>query len=67
MLLVGVWVILSNLLPMLNIRVPNSALILALLGIVAGRAVARRPLTRPAVTTPTRLALTGGRRGSVAP
>jgi len=35
-LLLGVWVILSNLLPMLNVRIPNSSLILALLAIVAG-------------------------------
>jgi hypothetical protein len=36
MLLLGVWVIMSNLLPILNIRVPNSALLLMLLGIIAG-------------------------------
>ena len=36
MLLLGLWVILSNLLPLLNIRVPNSELLLMILGIVAG-------------------------------
>ena len=36
MLLLGVWVILSNLEPLLTIRVPNSSLLLAILGIVAG-------------------------------
>ncbi len=36
MLLLGVWVILSNLVPMLSIRVPNSSLLLTVLGIVAG-------------------------------
>jgi hypothetical protein len=36
MLLLGVWVILSNLAPMLNVRIPNSGLLLAVLGIVAG-------------------------------
>ena len=36
MLLLGIWVILSNLVPMLNIRVPNSSLLLTVLGIVAG-------------------------------
>jgi len=35
-LLLGVWVILSNLVPMLSIRVPNSSLVLTVLGIVAG-------------------------------
>jgi hypothetical protein len=35
-LLLGVWVILSNLVPMLSIRVPNSSLLLTVLGIVAG-------------------------------
>jgi hypothetical protein len=36
MLLLGIWVILSNLVPMLSIRVPNSSLLLTVLGIVAG-------------------------------
>ena len=36
MLLLGVWVILSNLVPLLNVRIPNSGLLLTVLGIVAG-------------------------------
>ena len=36
MLLLGVWVILSNLVPLLSIRIPNSGLLLTVLGIVAG-------------------------------
>ena len=36
MLLLGVWVILSNLLPVLSIRIPNGSLLLTVLGIVAG-------------------------------
>jgi hypothetical protein len=36
MLLLGVWVILSNLVPLLSIRVPNTGLLLTVLGIVAG-------------------------------
>jgi hypothetical protein len=36
MLLLGVWVILSNLLPMLSIRVPNGSLLVTIVGIVAG-------------------------------
>jgi hypothetical protein len=36
MLLLGVWVILSNLMPLLSIRVPNSSLLLTVLGIIAG-------------------------------
>ncbi len=36
MLLLGVWVILSNLLPLLSLRVPNSNILLTLLGVVAG-------------------------------
>jgi hypothetical protein len=36
MLLLGVWVILSNLLPVLSIRVPNSGLLLTVLGVIAG-------------------------------
>lgn len=35
-LLLGVWVILSNLLPVLSIRVPNSGLLLTVLGVIAG-------------------------------
>jgi hypothetical protein len=35
-ILLGVWVILSNLLPLLNLRVPNSGLLLTILGVVAG-------------------------------
>jgi hypothetical protein len=35
-LLLGVWVLLSNMLPLLNVRIPNSTLALTLLGIVAG-------------------------------
>jgi hypothetical protein len=31
-----VWVILTNLLPLLNIHIPNSSLLLTLLGVVAG-------------------------------
>jgi hypothetical protein len=36
MLLLGVWVILSNLMPLLSIRIPNSGLLLTMLAIVAG-------------------------------
>ena len=36
MLLLGLWVILSNLLPMLSLRIPNANLLLAVLGVVAG-------------------------------
>jgi hypothetical protein len=36
MILLGVWVILSNLLPLLSIRVPNGSLLLTVLGIIAG-------------------------------
>jgi hypothetical protein len=35
-LVLGVWVILSNLLPLLSVRIPNSSLLLTLLGVVAG-------------------------------
>jgi hypothetical protein len=35
-LLLGVWVILSNLVPVLSLRIPNSSLLLTVLGIVAG-------------------------------
>ena len=36
MLLLGVWVILSNLLPLLSLRIPNGNLLLTVLGVVAG-------------------------------
>jgi hypothetical protein len=36
MLLLGIWVILSNLLPLLNIRIANGSLMLTVLGVVAG-------------------------------
>jgi hypothetical protein len=36
MLALGVWVILTNLLPLLNLRIPNTGLLLTVLGIVAG-------------------------------
>jgi hypothetical protein len=36
MLLLGLWVILSNLLPLLSLRIPNSTLLLTVLGVVAG-------------------------------
>ena len=36
LLLLGVWVLLSNLLPLLSLRIPNSSVILTLLGVVAG-------------------------------
>ena len=36
MLLLGVWVILSNLLPLLSLRIPNLSILLTLLGVVAG-------------------------------
>ncbi|GAC1316283.1 MAG: hypothetical protein NVSMB2_08980 [Chloroflexota bacterium] len=36
MLLLGLWVILTNLLPLLSLRIPNASLLLAVLGIVAG-------------------------------
>jgi hypothetical protein len=36
LMLLGIWVVLSNLLPLLNLRVPNSSLLLTLLGVVAG-------------------------------
>jgi hypothetical protein len=35
-LLLGVWVILSNLLPLLSLRIPNSNILLTVLGVVAG-------------------------------
>ena len=36
MLLLGLWVILSNLLPLLSLRIPNGNLLLTVLGVVAG-------------------------------
>lgn len=36
MLLLGLWVILSNLLPLLSLRIPNGSLLLTVLGVVAG-------------------------------
>ena len=36
MLLLGIWVLGSNVLPLLNLRIPNSGIALTLLGIVAG-------------------------------
>ncbi len=36
MILIGIWVILTNILPLLSVRIPNSSLLLALLGVIAG-------------------------------
>jgi hypothetical protein len=36
MLLLGVWILLSNLLPLLSLRIPNSATLLTIVGVVAG-------------------------------
>jgi hypothetical protein len=36
MILLGAWVILTNLLPLLSVHIPNSSLLLMLLGVVAG-------------------------------
>jgi hypothetical protein len=36
MLLLGLWVVLSNVMPLLSLRVPNGNLLLTLLGIIAG-------------------------------
>ena len=36
MLLLGAWVVLTNLLPLLSLRIPNSSLLLTVLGVVAG-------------------------------
>ena len=36
MLLLGVWVLASNVLPLLSLRIPNSSIVLTLLGVVAG-------------------------------
>jgi len=36
MLLLGAWVLLSNLLPLLNLRIPNSSILLTIVGVVAG-------------------------------
>lgn len=35
-LLLGLWVILSSLLPLLDVRIPNGNLLLTVLGVVAG-------------------------------
>jgi hypothetical protein len=35
-LLLGLWVILSNLLPLLNLRIPSGSLLLTVLRVVAG-------------------------------
>ena len=36
MLFLGAWVISSNLVPLLSLHIPNSSLLLAILGLVAG-------------------------------
>ncbi len=36
MLLLGVWVLATNVLPLLSLRIPNSSIALTLLGVVAG-------------------------------
>jgi hypothetical protein len=36
MLLLGAWLILDNALPLLGLRIPNSSIILTLIGLVAG-------------------------------
>ena len=36
MLLLGVWVLATNVLPLLSLRIPNSSIVLILLGVVAG-------------------------------
>jgi hypothetical protein len=36
MLLLGAWVLLSNLVPLLNVRLPNTSILLTILGVVAG-------------------------------
>ena len=36
MLVLGVWVLLSNLLPLLSLRIPNSGILLTIVGVVAG-------------------------------
>jgi F0F1-type ATP synthase membrane subunit a len=36
MLLLGVWVLLSNLLPLLSLRIPNGSILLTILGMAAG-------------------------------
>jgi hypothetical protein len=36
MLLLGIWVILSNLLPILSLHIPNSSILLTILGVLAG-------------------------------
>jgi len=35
-LLLGAWLVLSNVLPLLNVRIPSSSLLLTLLAVVAG-------------------------------
>ncbi|MCA1646058.1 MAG: hypothetical protein LC797_11535 [Chloroflexi bacterium] len=36
MILLGIWVILTNILPVLSLRIPNGSILLTLLGVVAG-------------------------------
>jgi len=36
MILLGTWLILTNVLPLLSLRIPNSNLLLTLLGVIAG-------------------------------
>jgi hypothetical protein len=36
LLLLGAWLILSNLVPMLGLRIPNSGLLMTILAVVAG-------------------------------
>jgi hypothetical protein len=36
MILLGVWIVLTNILPLLSLRIPNSTLLLTLLGVIAG-------------------------------
>ena len=36
MLLLGVWLLLSNVLPLLSLRIPNSGILVTLVGVVAG-------------------------------
>ena len=36
LLLLGAWAVLENLLPVLNVHIPNGSLLLAILGILAG-------------------------------
>jgi hypothetical protein len=39
MLLLGLWLILTNLIPVLGVRIPSSGLLLTILGVVAGALV----------------------------